>query len=174
MKAQRGWFTIQAQDAVNNTITIETEFTNSTPNATTTGGGTGNYLAVIKEADKNHEAQDGVVARNVTLRSQTDAQRNQGTGSYTDIKYIPVDTGVDFQPTSTASNITKQLGAFYPFIDSSITWATASGTIGGSGYSNGDSVNIDLGASSLLTFANEPIFENYALSEILLEQVDFL
>ena len=91
-------------------------------------------------------------------------RKAQGTGSYTDIKYIPVDTGVDFQPTSTASNITKQLGAFYPFIDSSITWATASGTIGGSGYSNGDSVNIDLGASSLLTFANEPIFENYALS----------
>ena len=75
-EAQRGWFTIQAQDAVNNTITIETEFTNSTPNATTTGGGTGNYLAVIKEADKNHEAQDGVVARNVTLRSQTDAQES--------------------------------------------------------------------------------------------------
>ena len=74
---QRGWFTIQAQDAVNNTITIETEFTNSTPNATTTGGGTGNYLAVIKEADKNHEAQDGVVARNVTLRSQTDAQSSR-------------------------------------------------------------------------------------------------
>ena len=122
------------------------------------------YAAIIKSADKNHEAQDGVVATGTTLRSQTDVQEGQGTGSYTNVKYIPVDTGVDFEPTSTADNITKSLGAFYPFIDTSITWATSAGTIGGAGYSNGDSVNVDLGASVLRTFANEPVLENYVLS----------
>ena len=161
-ESQEGWFTIQAQDAVNNTLTIQTS--GATSSSTTTGGGANNYAAIIKSADKNHEAQDGVVATGTTLRSQTDVQEGQGTGSYTDVKYIPVDTGVDFEPTSTANTLTKSLGAFYPFIDTNITWATAAGTIGGSGYSNGDSVNIDLGASSLTTFANEPVYENYVLS----------
>ena len=161
-ESQEGWFTIQAQDAVNNTLTIQTS--GATSSSTTTGGGANNYAAIIKSADKNHEAQDGVVATGTTLRSQTDVQEGQGTGSYTNVKYIPVDTGVDFEPTSTADILTKSLGAFYPFIDTSITWATSAGTIGGAGYSNGDSVNIDLGASVLRTFANEPVFENYALS----------
>ena len=161
-ESQEGWFTIQAQDAVNNTLTIQTS--GATSSSTTTGGGANNYAAIIKSADKNHEAQDGVVATGTTLRSQTDVQEGQGTGSYTNVKYIPVDTGVDFEPTSTANTLTKSLGAFYPFIDTNITWATAAGTIGGSGYSNGDSVNIDLGASSLTTFANEPVYENYVLS----------
>ena len=161
-ESQEGWFTIQAQDAVNNTLTIQTS--GATSSSTTTGGGANNYAAIIKSADKNHEAQDGVIATGTTLRSQTDVQEGQGTGSYTNVKYIPVDTGVDFEPTSTADNITKSLGAFYPFIDTSITWATSAGTIGGAGYSNGDSVNVDLGASVLRTFANEPVFENYALS----------
>jgi plastocyanin len=161
-ESQEGWFTIQAQNAVNNTLTIRTS--GATPSSTTTGGGANNYAAIIKSADKSHEAQDGVVATGVTLRSQTDTQEGQGTGSYTNVKYIPVDTGVDFEPTSTADNITKSLGAFYPFIDTTITWATAAGTIGGSGYNSGDTVNIDLGASVLRTFSNEPVFENYVLS----------
>lgn len=161
-ESQEGWFTIQAQDAVNNTLTIQTS--GATSSSTTNGGGANNYAAIIKSADKSHEAQDGVIATSTTLRSQTDVQEGQGTGSYTNVKYIPVDTGVDFEPTSTLNTITKSLGAFYPFIDTNITWATSAGTIGGAGYSNGGSVNIDLGASILSTFANEPVFENYALS----------
>ena len=98
-ESQEGWFTIQAQDAVNNTLTIQTS--GATSSSTTTGGGANNYAAIIKSADKNHEAQDGVVATGTTLRSQTDVQEGQGTGSYTNVKYIPVDTGVDFEPTST-------------------------------------------------------------------------
>ena len=64
-ESQEGWFTIQAQDAVNNTLTIQTS--GATSSSTTTGGGANNYAAIIKSADKNHEAQDGVVATGTTL-----------------------------------------------------------------------------------------------------------
>ena len=47
--SQSGWLTIQAESAVNNTITVQNS-TNAT--AGTTGGGTGNYLALVKPEEK--------------------------------------------------------------------------------------------------------------------------
>ena len=52
---------------------------------------------------------------------------------------------------------------FYPYIDTSVTWTTSSGTFAGSPYANGASVNLDLGLSGQ-TFASEPTFEAYTLS----------
>ena len=156
--SQSGWLTIQAESAVNNTITVQ-----NTSNATagTTGGGTGNYLALIDPESKTHESIDGVVSTSTQLRSQTDAQEAAGTGTYTNVIYYPLDSGVDFKYDETGPSLTTKRGVFFPYIDTSVTWTTASGSVGT--FANGASVNIDLGLSGL-TFANEPTLEAYTLS----------
>ena len=156
--SQSGWQTIQAENAVNNTITI---FAPNNATAGTTGGGSNNYLALIKSEDLTHESYDGVVSTSTTLRSQTDTQESAGSGSYDNVVYYPVDSGVDFNYAGTGSTLTTKRGAFFPFIDTNVSWARSSGTI--ATYTNGDSVSIDLGLSGT-TFANEPTLEVYALS----------
>jgi len=156
--SQSGWLTIQAESAVNNTITVQ-----NTSNATagTTGGGTGNYLALVDPEGKTHESIDGVVARSVTLRSQTDAQEAAGTGTYTNVIYYPVDSGVDFDYSGSGASLTTKRGVFFPYVDTSVTWATPSGSVGT--FSSAQNVNIDLGLAGQ-TFANEPTFEAYTIS----------
>ena len=156
--SQSGWLTIQAESAVNNTITLQ-----NTSNATsgTTGGGSGNYLALIDPESKTHESIDGVVSTSTQLRSQTDTQEAAGTGTYTNVVYYPVDSGVDFKYDATGSSITTKRGAFFPFVDTNVSWTTSAGSLGT--YANGASVNIDLGLSGT-TFANEPTFESYTLT----------
>ena len=158
--SQSGWLTIQAESAVNNSITVQ-----NTSNATagTTGGGSNNYLALIKPEAKTHESIDGVVYTQTTLRSQTDAQEALGTGSYTNIAYYPLDSGVDFDYSGTGSTLTKKVGAFFPYVDSTVTWTTSSGALNGSPYADGASVSVQLGLDGV-TFANEPTFEAYTLS----------
>ncbi len=158
--SQSGWLTIQAESAVNNTITIQ-----NTSNATagTTGGGTGNYLALVDPEGKSHESIDGVVSTSTTLRSQTDVQEAAGTGTYTDIIYYPLDSGVDFNHADTGPTLTNKRGIFFPYVDTSVTWTTPAGTLSASPYANGASVNIDLGLSGQ-TFASEPTLEAYTLS----------
>ncbi len=158
--SQSGWLTIQAENAVNNTITLQ-----NTSNATagTTGGGTGNYLALVDPEGKSHESIDGVVSTSTTLRSQTDVQEAAGTGTYTDVIYYPLDSGVDFNHADTGPTLTNKRGIFFPYIDTNVTWTTPAGTLSASPYANGASVNIDLGLAGL-TFANEPTLETYTLS----------
>ena len=156
--SQSGWQTIQAENAVNNTITV---YASNNATAGTTGGGSNNYLALIKSEELMHESYDGVVSTSTTLRSQTDTQESAGSGSYDDVVYYPVDSGVDFNYAGTGSTLTTKRGAFFPFIDTNVTWARGTGTI--ATYNNGDSVNLDLGLSGT-TFASEPTLEVYALS----------
>ena len=156
--SQSGWLTIQAENAVNNTITL---FASNNATGSTTGGGSNNYLALIKSEDLLHESYDGVVSTSTTLRSQTDTQEAAGTGTYTDVIYYPVDSGVDFNYSLSTQSLTSKRGAFFPYIDTNVTWTTSSGSI--ATYTNGDSVNIDLGLSGT-TFASEPTFEFYTLS----------
>ena len=66
-----GWLNIAAESALNNSITIQAP-NNAT--AGTTGGGSNNYLALIKSEEKTHESLDGVVSTSTSLTSQTDAQ----------------------------------------------------------------------------------------------------
>ena len=156
--SQSGWLNIAAESAVNNSITVQAP-NNAT--AGTTGGGSNNYLALIKSESKTHESYDGVVSTSTSLTSQTDAQEQAGTSS--PVVYYPIDSGVDFNYNGTSAELTVARGAFYPFIDTNVTWANSSGTFAGSPYANGASVNIDLGLSGT-TFANEPTFEAYTLS----------
>ena len=156
--SQSGWLTIQAENAVNNTITL---YASNNASAGTTGGGSNNYLALIKSEDLMHESYDGVVSTSTTLRSQTDTQEAAGSGTYDNVVYYPVDSGVDFNYAGSGSTLTTKRGAFFPFIDSTVTWARSSGTI--ATYNNGDSVSIDLGLSGA-TFAGEPTLEFYGLS----------
>ncbi len=158
--SQSGWLTIQAESAVNNTVTV---YAQSNATAGTTGGGTGNYLALIDPESKTHESIDGVVATSTTLRSQTDVQEAAGTGTYTNVIYYPLDTGVDFNYAASGSTITTKRGIFFPYVDTNVTWQTSSGALSGSPYANGASVNIDLGLDGT-TFANEPTLEAYTLS----------
>ena len=156
--SQSGWLTIQAESSVNNTITVQ----NTSPaTAGTTGGGTGNYLALVDPESKTHESKDGVVSTSTTLRSQTDAQEAAGTGTYTNVIYYPLDSGVDFKYDDTGATLTTKRGIFFPYIDTNVTWTTASGSVGT--FANGASVNIDLGLTGA-TFASEPTYENYTLS----------
>ena len=108
-----------------------------------------------------HESYDGVVSTSTTLRSQTDAQEQAGTGTYDNVIYYPLDSGVDFNYAGTSQELTTKRGAFFPFIDTNVTWARSSGSI--ATYANGDSVSVDLGLSGQ-TFASEPTMELYALS----------
>jgi len=151
-----GWLNIQAESAVNNSITIQAP-NNAT--AGTTGGGSNNYLALIKTEEKTHESYDGVVSTSTTLTSSTDTQEQAGQSST--VTYYPVDSGVDFNYAGTGSTLTTQRGAFYPYIDTTVTWDRASGTI--ASYANGASVNENLGLAGT-TFASEPTFEAYTLS----------
>ena len=151
-----GWLTIQAESAVNNSITIQAP-NNAT--AGTTGGGSNNYLALINPEGKTHESYDGVVSTSVQLTSSTDAQEQSGQSS--NVVYYPVDTGVDFNYNGSGASLTTNRGMFYPYVDTNVTWTTSAGTI--ATYSNGDSVNLDLGLSGT-TFASEPTFEAYTLS----------
>jgi plastocyanin len=154
--SQSGWLTIQAESAVNNSITLQAP-NNAT--AGTTGGGSNNYLALIDDAALTHESIDGVVATSASLTSQTDTQESNNTSS--PVVYYPVDTGVDFNYNGTGASLTTARGMFYPFIDTNVTWTTSAGTLGT--YANGDTVNVDLGLSGQ-TFASEPTFEAYTLS----------
>ena len=156
--SQSGWLTIQAESAVNNTITVQNS---SNATAGTTGGGSGNYLALIDPESKTHESIDGVVSTSTQLRSQTDTQEAAGSGTYSNVIYYPVDSGVDFKYDATGSSITTKRGIFFPYVDTSVTWTTASGAI--ATYANGASVSVDLGLSGQ-TFASEPTFEQYTLS----------
>ena len=156
--SQSGWLNIQAESAINNSITIQA------PNAATagtTGGGSNNYLALIKSEEKTHESYDGVVSTSTSLTSSTDTQEAAAQSS--PVVYYPVDSGVDFNYNGTGAELTVSRGAFYPFIDTNVSWTTSSGTFAGSPYADGDSVNIDLGLTGT-TFANEPTFESYTLS----------
>ena len=156
--SQSGWLTIQAESAVNNTITVQNS---SNATAGTTGGGTGNYLALIDPESKTHESIDGVVSTSTQLRSQTDTQEAAGSSTYTNVIYYPVDSGVDFKYDATGSSITTKRGIFFPYVDTNVTWTTAAGTI--ATYANGASVSVDLGLTGQ-TFASEPTFEQYTLS----------
>ena len=156
--SQSGWLTIQAESAVNNTITVQNS---SNATAGTTGGGTGNYLALIDPESKTHESIDGVVSTSTQLRSQTDTQEAAGSGTYSNVIYYPVDSGVDFKYDATGSSITTKRGIFFPYVDTNVTWTTAAGTI--ATYANGASVSVDLGLTGQ-TFASEPTFEQYTLS----------
>ena len=155
--SQSGWLTIQAESAVNNSITLQAP---NAANAGTTGGGSNNYLALIRSEELTHESRDGVVTTSTSLTSSTDAQEALGQSS--SVVYYPVDSGVDFNYNNTSgSELTVARGMFYPYIDTSVTWTTPSGTL--ATYANGDTVNLDLGLSGQ-TFASEPTFEAYTLS----------
>jgi len=154
--SQSGWLTIQAESAVDNSITLQAP---NTATAGTTGGGSNNYLALIDSASLTHESIDGVVSTGISLTSQTDTQEAANQSS--PVVYYPVDTGVDFDYAGTGATLTTARGMFYPYIDTSVTWTTSSGDFGT--YANGASVNIDLGLSGQ-TFASEPTFEAYTLS----------
>ena len=156
--SQSGWLNIAAESAVNNSITIQAP-NNAT--AGTTGGGSNNYLALIKSEEKTHESYDGVVSTSASLTSSTDTQEAAGQSS--SVVYYPVDSGVDFNYNGTGAELTTARGMFYPFIDTNVTWTTSSGTFAGSPYADGATVNIDLGLTGT-TFANEPTFEAYTLS----------
>ena len=54
----------QAENAVNNTITV---YASNNATAGTTGGGSNNYLALIKSEELMHESYDGVVSTSTTL-----------------------------------------------------------------------------------------------------------
>ncbi len=151
-----GWLNIAAESALNNSITVQAP---NNASAGTTGGGSNNYLALIKPEEKTHESYDGVVSTSTSLTSSTDTQ--EGLGQSSAVTYYPVDSGVDFNYNGTGASLTTARGMFYPFIDTSVTWTTAAGTI--ATYNNGDSVNLDLGLSGQ-TFASEPTFEAYTLS----------
>jgi hypothetical protein len=149
------WMTITTESAVNNTLTVT--MASSGTSTQSNAGGSGHYLAIVTGT---HEATDGPEFSGTQLYTQTDAQETAGTS--TAIKNIPVDPGVDF---NLASLGTTSRGALYPYVDSVITWSSSSGSLSGTPFANGASVNLSLGLSSLTTWASEPItIQGYTLS----------
>jgi hypothetical protein len=149
------WLTITGESAGNNTITVS--MLSSGTSTQSNAGGAGHYLALLKDT---HELTDGPEFSGTQLYTQTDAQ--ESGGSSTPVQNIPVDSGVDFN-VSSISSVRK--GAIYPYVDSIVTWANSPGAVGGSPFTNGSSVNYNLGLSSLTTWASEPItIQGYTLS----------
>jgi plastocyanin len=81
----------------------------------------------------------------ITIQSVTSGT-SIGTG-------LPVDSGVDYAPYTN----TGIRGAIYPYVDSVPTWGQSAGSVSGSPFTDGDNININLGLSSLTTWASEPI-----------------
>jgi len=149
------WLTISAQNAGNYTITVTMASSGLSTQAN--AGGSGHYLAIVTGT---HEASDGPEFSGTQLYTQTDAQETGGTS--TAIKNIPVDPGVDFNLSSLG---TTNRGSVYPYVDIIVTWAAASGSLTGTPFANGASINLNLGLSSLTTWASEPItIQGYTLS----------
>lgn len=152
------WHQITAQDPVNNTITITLQ---NPATGTATGGGSNNFMCIISDT---HEFTDGPEFSNVTLYAELDSQ--EATHSGRAINNIPVHTGVDFDASSTNDVISKVMGMFNPFIPKTISWYTSAGDLtSGQGYDNGDSVNVQLGIQTIVSYASEPFTaREYSLS----------
>ncbi len=121
----RTWHGIIAQDAAANTITIQV--TNS-GTSDETGGGSNNYMAIVSGT---HEATDGPTFANVALYAELDSEEAGHTGRT--IEQLPVDTGADFNFQDTTSLLSKVRGIFTKYINKSIAWHRASGTLSTSG-----------------------------------------
>ena len=144
------WQDITAQDAANNTITFQV--TNAATGTSSGGGGDNCYMCIISDT---HEETDGPTYGSVALYAELDSEESTHSGRA--IRQIPVDTGVDFQHLTYPSVKSKVRGAFTPFIPKTITWHRAAGDIssGGDGFDNGESVNLQLGINTVVSYANE-------------------
>ena len=102
-----------------------------------------------------HEETDGPTYGSVALYAELDSEESTHSGR--SIEQIPVDTGVDFQHLTYPSVKSKVRGAFTPFIPKTITWHRSAGDIssGGDGFDNGESVNLQLGINTVVSYANE-------------------
>ena len=123
--ATRQWHGIIAQDPSNNNITIQ--LTNS-GTSDATGGGSGNYMAVISDT---HEVTDGPTFANVALYAELDSEEAGHTGRTVD--QLPVDTGVDFNFQDTGSLLSKVRGLFTKYINKSIAWHRSPGGLHSTG-----------------------------------------
>ena len=154
------WQDITAQDAANNTITFQV--TNAATSTSSGGGGDNCYMCIISDT---HEETDGPTYGSVALYAELDSEESTHSGRA--IRQIPVDTGVDFQHLTYPSVKSKVRGAFTPFIPKTITWHRAAGDIssGGDGFDNGESVNLQLGINTVVSYANENFSgRSYSLS----------
>ena len=122
-------------------VTTGTVTNNGSQNGTVTwdtaGVAPGTYYYICQF----HSAMVGTI----TIQSVTSGT-SIGTG-------LPVDSGVDYAPYTN----TGIRGAIYPYVDSVATWGQSAGSVSGSPFTDGDNININLGLSSLTTWASEPI-----------------
>jgi hypothetical protein len=154
------WFTIASQSTtVEGTYWVSiTVALPSNASSTATANASQAFVGII---DGTHESTDGPLFSAITLYAETEAQETGHTG--TAIPNIPVESGCDFFRQYLTDNIlyagenkrTTVRGAFTPFIDFNATWANPVGTVGT--FANGSSQNINVGLTSLATFANEPM-----------------
>lgn len=156
--SESNWFTIASES---NTIEGGSwkSITVTLPSAATSTA-TANAESFLSLIENTHESTDGPLFSNTTLYAETEAQETGHTGTV--IPNIPVETGCDFYRRYSSviyyagtNPRTFLRGAFTPFIDSNATWANNAGTVGT--FANGSFQNINVGLSSLSTFANEPM-----------------
>ena len=135
------WIKTAAQTGTGSGVTTGTITNNGGQTGTvswdTAGVAPGTYYYICQF----HSSMVGTI----TLTEVTGGN-NIGTG-------LPVDSGCDYAPMT--ETITR--GAVFPYVDTVVTWAQGSGALSGSPYANGSSVNLNIGLSSLTTWASEPM-----------------
>ena len=137
-----------------NLVTSGTVTNNGSQNGTVTwdtaGVAPGTYYYIC-------QFHSGMVG-SITLTSVTSGTPI-GTG-------LPVDSGVDYTPRTN----TIIRGAIHPYVDTVATWNQTAGALTGSPFTNGDTINLDIGLASLTTWALEPMPEgtySYAGSNLI-------
>ena len=146
---EKNWYGIVAEDAVQNTVTIDLGggniFTSTNINV---GGGGPFSLGIISGT---HQETDGPHFGSVNLETRTDAQETATPPTGTPVGTgLPVDAGY-FDPAAGTFTPSRLRGAIFPFVEKTYTWAQGQGTISQSPIAHNSNVNINLGYSSATT-----------------------
>ena len=135
------WLKTSPTTGTGNLVSTGTVTNNGTQNGTVTWNTTGVAPGTYYYICQFHSAMVGTI----TIQSVT---------SGTSIGYgLPVDSGVDYTPYSN----TAIRGAVFPYVDTVATWSQTAGALPGSPFTNNDPINLNIGLSSLTTWASEPM-----------------
>ena len=147
------WYGIVSEDSLNNSVTVDLGSNNTFTSTNVDVGGNGPFSMGIITG--THQETDGPHFGSVSLETRTDAQEASNTGTSVSTG-LPVDAGY-YDPIAKTFTPPNLRGAIFPFVEKTLTWDQAQGTISQSPIAHGSVVNINLGYSSAVTSGGETV-----------------
>ena len=146
------WWGIIAEDAVQNSVTIDlgspaNVFTSTNINV----GGAGPFSMGI--ITNTHQETDGPTFGNVTLQTKTDTQEANFTGTNVGTG-LPVDAGY-FDPALKTFTPSKLTGAIFPFVEKIYQWEENPGTLSFSPIAHNSNIDYNVGYALAQTASGE-------------------